>query len=75
VHTVEVPVPVHDRTAEAVHMGVAATLGALAGRATAARQRRRRPLPGTGLIDITDTVQSRRSTDESSTQLVMLGGS
>lgn len=61
VRTVEVPapVPIHDWATETVHMGVAATLGAaLAARATAARLRRRRSPPGTGLIDITDVVQS-----------------
>jgi hypothetical protein len=62
---VPVPVPIHDRANETVQMGVAATLGAtlgaaIAARATAARLRRRPP-SGTGLIDITDVVQSRGS--------------
>jgi hypothetical protein len=61
VRTVEIPVPVHDPTAEAVQMAVAAVLGAVvATGATAARLRRRSP-PGTGLIDITDTVWARGS--------------
>jgi hypothetical protein len=63
VRTVEIPVPVpiHDRATEAARMGVAATLGAaLAAGATAARLRRRRLPPGTGLIDITDAVQASR---------------
>lgn len=68
VRVVEIPkpVPVHDRAAEAVQMGLAAALGAaLAGGATAARLHRhpssgsRHPPSGTGLIDITDVVQSR----------------
>ena len=68
VRTVEVPVPVriHNRTTETMHLGVAATLGAalgatLAATATAARLRRRRPPPETGLIDITDVVWPRGS--------------
>jgi hypothetical protein len=57
--TVEVPVPVHDWLSEVVHMGVAASLGA----ALAARIRHRRtvPPPASGLIDITDAVQSHAS--------------
>jgi hypothetical protein len=58
VRTVEVPVPVHDWTTEAVHMGVAAVLGAaLAARTTARRFRRRDTSSGTGVIDLTDVVQ------------------
>ena len=63
VRMVEVPLPVatHDWAAEVVHLGVATTVGAvLAARATAAQLRRhRRPPPASGLIDITDAVQSR----------------
>lgn len=59
VRTIEAPV--HDWTAEAVHMGVAASAGAaLAASATAARLRRRRPPRGAGDIDITELVQARR---------------
>jgi hypothetical protein len=66
VRTVEVPVPVHDWASGTVQTSVAATLGAtlgaaIAARVTAARLRRRRPPSGTGLIDITDMVQSRGS--------------
>lgn len=58
---VHLPAPVHDWRIDAARMGVAASLGAaLAARATAARLRRRPP-PGTGLIELTDVVQSRQA--------------
>lgn len=57
---VPVPVPVDDKTAEALQMAIAAAFGAAA--ASVARRRRPHRSPtntetGTGLIDITDTVQ------------------
>jgi hypothetical protein len=64
IRTVVVPVPVHDWVSDVVHMGVAAGLGAaLAARTAAARVRRRETgsPSASGLIDITDAVQTRAS--------------